>query len=206
MSTLNVSGITTLSNKTIIYGTTQTQPRLSLTGIEYYTGANTNNDGIGFLLGVNRTDNRQLFICDTAKTAINTTNPVMRLGISGAGTFIDSTATDGLTRLQLNLGGGAFNCQANTYGSMNKVLKFHNVQVADDRRRPPPLENTSRPRYAGVCICITSSRTASAPWCCSEACNGRICRCGSIETLRASCCSIPLSLSIGVLSWGASQA
>jgi hypothetical protein len=54
------------------------------------------------------------------------------MGVGVADTFIDSMATDGTTRKGLNLA-NAFYCQANNYGSMNKILKFHNVQVADDR-------------------------------------------------------------------------
>ncbi len=132
MSSLNVSGITTLSSKAIIYGTSQLQQKISLTGNEYYTGTNTNSDGIGLMLGVNRTDNRPLFICDTAKTAINTTICMIRMGVNATDTFIDSMATDGTTRKGLNLG-SAFYCQANNYGSMNKFLKFPGVAVADDR-------------------------------------------------------------------------
>ena len=78
------------------------------------------------MLGVNRTDNRQLFICDTAKTAQNTTNCMIRMGINPTDAFIDCMATDVATRKGLNVG-NAFYCQANNYGSMNKILKFHNV-------------------------------------------------------------------------------
>ncbi len=75
----NVSiGTSTQNALLTLYGTRQIQPKLTLTGIEYYTGTNTNGDGIGLLLGVSRTENRQLWICDTAQTAINTTNTVLR--------------------------------------------------------------------------------------------------------------------------------
>ncbi len=73
-----------------MYGTSQIQPKISLTGIEYYTGTNTNGDGIGLLLGINRTENRQLWICDTAQTAINTTNTVLRI-------IVDHPIAHGLT-------------------------------------------------------------------------------------------------------------
>ena len=123
---------TNLNSRIVVYGTSQLQPKISLTGIEYYTGTNTNGDGIGLMLGVNRTNNRQLFICDTAKLTQNTTNSMIRMGVGGGDTFIDSMATDGATRLGLNLA-NAFYAQANNYGSMNKILKFHGVAVADDR-------------------------------------------------------------------------
>ena len=127
---------TTTNTKSLLnlYDTVQNKARLTLTGKEFYTGENTNGDGIGLVLGVNRTDNRQLYICDTAKIAQNTTNSMIRMGVGGVGeTIIDSMATDGATRLVLNIGGGAFKCQTNTYGSMNKVLKFHNVQTSDTK-------------------------------------------------------------------------
>lgn len=126
-------GTSSTNSKLTIYGTTQLQSRISLTGIEYYTGTNTNGDGIGLLLGVNRTSNRQLWIGYTANLTQNTTNTICRIAIGTSSCGIDAVATDGLTRLPFGIGGGAFNCYTNTYGSINKISKFHNIQVADDR-------------------------------------------------------------------------
>ena len=110
------------NSKLTVYGTTQLQSKISLTGIEYYTGTNTNNDGIALLLGVNRTNNRQLWIGDTANLTQNTTNGIIRLIISPSSCGIDAVATDGLTRLPLILGGGALTFNSNGRPILNKIL------------------------------------------------------------------------------------
>jgi hypothetical protein len=82
-------------------GTTQLQPRLIISGQEYYQAGQTNT-GIAVLAGVNRANNKQLWICDADHaTTQNTTNPVLRF----SGGAIDCVATDGLTRLNTNIGG-----------------------------------------------------------------------------------------------------
>ena len=48
---LNPNGLLSL------FGTTNLQPKITLIGTKFYQGTNTNEDGIGFILGVNRTDN-----------------------------------------------------------------------------------------------------------------------------------------------------
>jgi hypothetical protein len=107
--------------------------RLSLTGQEYYVNGFTSTNGIGFLLGVNRDNNRQLWICDTAKTAQNTTNSVFRVVVGGTSeSGIDAVATDGLTRHSLSIGGDALRTDANSWGSLRKFIRFHGVEVADD--------------------------------------------------------------------------
>ena len=45
---------------------------------------------------------------------------------------IDCVSTDGLTRLPMGIGGDAIKTDANAWGSMRKILKFHGVEVADD--------------------------------------------------------------------------
>ncbi len=114
-----------------MYGTSQI-PVLTLTGKEFYTGTNTNGDGIGLLLGVNRTDNRQLWICDTAKTAMNTTNTILRIVVGTQTVGIDALATDGLTRQSLSMGGDAIIINTSSYQALRKILKFSGVAVADD--------------------------------------------------------------------------
>jgi hypothetical protein len=113
---LNVSGnvgIGTASPNALltIYGGTQVQTKLSLTGTEYYAvdGPLTSVNGIGLLLGVNRDNNRQLWICDTLQTPINNTNTVIRFMVGTETPSIDAVATDGRTRKSLILqpaGGG----------------------------------------------------------------------------------------------------
>jgi hypothetical protein len=128
----NVSiGTSTQNTLLTLYGTTQLQPKISLTGIEYYSGTNTNGDKIGLFLGANRTDNRQLWICDTARTAINATNATITFSICPTTPYINCLGTDGTKRKTLNIG-DAFIANSTTHGSINKILKIHNIQVADD--------------------------------------------------------------------------
>jgi hypothetical protein len=109
ISTLNVSGITTLSNNLVCNSSLQSQPKILLSGREFYTGTFTSTDGIALLLGVNRSGNRQLWIADSANLAVNTTNPVLRI----MNNAIDCVATDGTTRLPLSFGGGALTFNSN---------------------------------------------------------------------------------------------
>jgi hypothetical protein len=125
-------GTTVTPNLLNLYDTVQNKARLTLTGQEFYQAGNTSTDGIGLVLGVNRTDNRQLFICDTSKLAQNATNSMIRITVGGTSTSIDSTSTDGTTRLGLDIG-GTFKSQTNAYGSINKLLKFHNIQTSDTK-------------------------------------------------------------------------
>ena len=70
------------------------------------------------MLGVNRSNNRQLWVADSSLLTVNTTNPVLRI----ANNFIDCVATDGITRLPFSLGGGALTFNSNARPVLNKVL------------------------------------------------------------------------------------
>ncbi len=107
-------------------------PKISLTGLEYYTGSNTNGDGIGLLLGVNRNENRQLWICDTTQTAINTTNTILRIIVGTPTVGIDALATDGTTRKSLTIGGDANTITSLAYTSLRKILGFSGGSPSDD--------------------------------------------------------------------------
>jgi hypothetical protein len=94
--------------------TIQRLPKLILSGQEFVNHGNTgeNNftsNGIAFLLGVNRTNNRQLWIANSDYLTSNTTNPVLRIqpNPTNGTCFIDSIATDNLTSLKLSLGNSA---------------------------------------------------------------------------------------------------
>jgi hypothetical protein len=93
-------GTTTPNALLTLFGSTQLQPKITLTGQEFYTGSFTSTEGMAFLLGVNRTGNRQLWLADSANLAVNTTNTVLRLMTNA----IDCVATDGLTRLPISIG------------------------------------------------------------------------------------------------------
>jgi hypothetical protein len=136
----------------ILSSSTQLSTRLSLTDQEYYVNGFTSTNGIGFLLGVSRDNNRQLWICDTAKTAQNTTNSVLRIIVGGTSeSGIDAVATDGLTRHSLSIGGDALRSDVNAWGSMRKILKFHGVAVADDVAAMNNLIYTQGAFVRGVC-------------------------------------------------------
>ena len=129
-SSLNVSGITTLSNNVVINGTSQPQPKILLSGTEFFTsGSNfTSSDGVALLLGVNRANNRQLWVADSTRLAINTANPVLRISNNS----IDCMATDGTTRLPLSFGGGALTFNSNGRPILNKML-LTNALPADTK-------------------------------------------------------------------------
>jgi hypothetical protein len=115
-----------------LYSTTQTLPRLLLSGTEFYSNTFTSASGIVLLLGVNRDDNRQLWIADSTKLAINTTNPVLRLMPN----TIDCVATNGITPLPLNIGNSALttiggslsvNGVINGNGSNITAINYNNI-------------------------------------------------------------------------------
>jgi hypothetical protein len=108
-------GTTVLTSASLtVFSSTQLLPRVILSGQEFVNHGNTgeNNftsNGIAFLLGVNRTNNRQLWIANSDYLTSNTTNPVLRIqpNPTNGTCFIDSIATDGLTSLKLSLGNSA---------------------------------------------------------------------------------------------------
>jgi hypothetical protein len=100
----NVGIGTTSTNSSMLnlYGITQLQSRINLTGQEFYAPSNTSTDGIALLLGLNRTNLRCLTIADTAKLTQNTTNSSIVLSPDGS---VSAVATDGNTVLPLVLNG-----------------------------------------------------------------------------------------------------
>lgn len=74
--------------------TTQISERIRLSGQEYTAPATTSTDGVAMVLGVNRANNRQLWILDSAKLAANSTNPVCRIGVLAGQAFFDCVSTD----------------------------------------------------------------------------------------------------------------
>jgi hypothetical protein len=80
------------------------QYHLTLTGAEFLQPSNTSADGIGLTAHINRTNNRQLWVMDTA-LAINSTNVAVRiLPLQGA---IDAYSTDGTVGKVLTIGNNA---------------------------------------------------------------------------------------------------
>eukprot|EP00877_Chromochloris_zofingiensis_P007277 jgi/Chrzof1/2802/UNPLg00716.t1 len=95
-------GVATPTATLQIHSSSQNQPRLILSGQEFWQSNNTSTDGIAFLAGLNRTNNRQLWVADSATLVVNSTNTVLRL-IPSSG-VIDAIATDGATIRSLKLG------------------------------------------------------------------------------------------------------
>jgi hypothetical protein len=83
--------------------TTQLSNRIRISGQEYYQAGQTSTNGIDFRLGTNRTNERQLWIADSAMP-INGTTAQLRVR-TGNGTFtsVDSISTDGTTVMPLSL-------------------------------------------------------------------------------------------------------
>lgn len=89
----------------VLNSSTQTDPRIKLTGQEFYQSSHTDTDGIAILLGVNRTGNRQMWIADSASLTQNSTNLAYRININNTNGTVenDALATDGTTAKNLLL-------------------------------------------------------------------------------------------------------
>jgi hypothetical protein len=96
-----------------LFESVQAKARLSLTGQEFFQASNTSTDGVAFILGVNRSNNRQLWIGDTSALTQNTTNQIIRIFPNQGD--ISALATDGSTpkSLLLNQNGGAIGIACN---------------------------------------------------------------------------------------------
>ena len=101
-------GTTNNANATLeLYSTSQLTSRIILSGQEFFQNTSIVSGGIAFLCGVNRTGNRQLWIGDSLLLAQNTTNPVLRISITGGIASIDSLATIGNIVLPISFGNSA---------------------------------------------------------------------------------------------------
>ena len=104
----SVSSAPTLATDLQIHSATQNSSRLTFSGQEFYQAANTSTEGPAFVLGVNRTNNRQVWLVDSANASIaSTTNFMLRFNVSSTNATIDAYSTDGATAKQLNLGSSA---------------------------------------------------------------------------------------------------
>jgi hypothetical protein len=71
-----------------------------ISGQEFAQANTSSADGIALICGYNRTDNRQLWIGDSTKLAVNATNPVVNISNNSIGCI----ATNGTTLLDFNVG------------------------------------------------------------------------------------------------------
>jgi hypothetical protein len=96
-------GTTAPANGLEIANTTAV-PRLIFSGAEFFAPANTSTSGLAFLLGVNRTGNRQLWLGDSANLTPNAFNTVMRMAVFPSFAQIDAISTDVSTKKLLVVG------------------------------------------------------------------------------------------------------
>lgn len=103
--TPSVSSAPTLATDLQIHSATQNSSRLTFSGQEFYQAANTSTEGPAFVLGVNRANNRQVWLVDSANASIaSTTNYMLRFNVSSTNATIDAMSTDGATAKTLTLG------------------------------------------------------------------------------------------------------
>jgi len=96
-------GTTGPGAKLDIANTVQASERIRLSGQEFYGPGQTDTNGVSFLMGVNRSNNRQLWIADSAATAVNTTNGTIWMSANTNGGIIGARATNGTTNMNLAL-------------------------------------------------------------------------------------------------------
>lgn len=91
-----------------LYSSTQALSRITLSGQEYYAASNTSTDGVAIFIGVNRTNNRQIWFTDSS-LAQNTTNATLRFIFGGTSApYINCVSTDGSTNLPFYVGSAAY--------------------------------------------------------------------------------------------------
>lgn len=131
LDSTSTASLITMTGNARITSSIQLIERIRLAGQEFYQAANTSTDGIAFVLAVNRTANRQLWIADSAALAVNSTNTVIRFGIFTTNApDISAIATDTATFKNLSIQAGQGNlglvgCQTQ-FGSGMAVIGIAN--------------------------------------------------------------------------------
>lgn len=89
----------------------QNSSRITLSGQEWYQSSNTSTEGLTFLLGKNRTNDRETWIIDSLNSTKNNSNPALRLvpGAPGGSSQINTVSTDGSIFLPIDFGGSSAN-------------------------------------------------------------------------------------------------
>lgn len=109
-------------------GSTQLAERIRLSGQEYFQPSYSDTNGVSFLLGVNRTGNRQLWIGDSAAIAPNSTNQTLRFTFGFNAPIIDALSTDGTTLKNLSFVPWGGNIGI---GTMTPSNRLHIVSTAN---------------------------------------------------------------------------
>lgn len=93
---LHVVGDSQFDAPLTLHSSTQLTPRVILTGQEYFQAGQTSTDGLALVLGVNRANNRQLWIMDSTQLATpNATNSGIRFVLSSGLALVSAVATNG---------------------------------------------------------------------------------------------------------------
>jgi hypothetical protein len=131
-----VSTTDTITGMLTVTNAAQPGPQIVLAGQEFYQAGTTTGDGLTFLLGVNRTNNRQLWLADPTKLTQNSTNTVLRLVVGDQQGDLSAIATDGLTGKPLVLNGAGGNVgiggnptsKLTTFSGASQLWAFHAQQ------------------------------------------------------------------------------
>lgn len=104
-TTANNVGIGTVTAQAplTISNSTQANDRIRLTGKDFNSGATVATNGPTLLLGVNSTNNRQIWLADSANLTRNSTNASMQFVIGSGLTQLSSASLDGSAGMPLNL-------------------------------------------------------------------------------------------------------
>ncbi|HWW75670.1 MAG TPA: hypothetical protein VNZ44_09755 [Pyrinomonadaceae bacterium] len=97
----------TAASRLTVFDTAQNAARITLSGQEFYAPSNSSADGAALVLGVNRPNNKQLWIGDSAALAQNGTNAVLRVLVISGTVGVDAVGTNGLTPKPLSVGNSA---------------------------------------------------------------------------------------------------
>ena len=85
---------TTAPNAVVhVASTSQSAPRLLLGGAEYYQGAGSAGTGVAMVLGVNRPDNKQLWLVDSEQLGAPTPPSALRVLLGGSVVTLDAIDT-----------------------------------------------------------------------------------------------------------------
>jgi hypothetical protein len=141
----------------VLSDSAQNSARLVLSGQEFYGANVSSSDGVAFLLGVNRTGNKQLWIADSSALTPNSTNVALRALVISGSVTIDAVGTDGLTPKQLGIGNSG-----GVYVPGNVGIGKNNPTVALDVQGDIKASGNIAAKYQDVAEWVPSSEQVAA--------------------------------------------
>lgn len=121
-------GITAPKAGVEVFSLSRETPRLLLSGQEFYEAGVSSTDGVALILGVNRSNNRQLWIANSSTLAVNGTAPLLR--VMPAAEYVDVGSISpgaGPKPLALNVAGG--NVGVGIHNPAKKLHVAGDIQV-----------------------------------------------------------------------------